>query len=228
MKKRLLDLFLAMLLIAISLPFGASAADGGTVTPVVIDNAPIQACQPFDCATDVINGDDYFYTTSSGTPAVFSAYNIDDREVVARHELTGTNTCWKHIVDSNHNVYLMSDITLFRYDPFQDTMTNLGKVWRTESRSFVLTKDENDNIYIGTYPGGKVIKYDPVKDEYSDLGTVEPGSKYVRSLAYHNGYLYAGVKGDGLLGKFYKINASNPSEKIYYPFPDNTVVDPNY
>lgn len=235
MKKRLLVLFLVMALItSIYLPTGASAAaDGGTVTPVVIDNSPVQSCQPLDCAVDVINGDDYLYTTSSGIPAVFIVYNIDDRKVVASHKLTGlttwnTNACWKHIIDSNHNVYLLCDITLFKYDPFQDTMTNLGAVWPGETRSFVIDKDENDNIYIGTYPGGKIIKYDPVQNEYSDLGTVEPGSKYVRSLVYHNGYLYAGVKGDGLTGKFYKINADNPSEKVYYPLPDNTVVDPDY
>ena len=70
------------------------------------------------------------------------------------------------------------------------------------------TTDEEGNVYIGTYKEGegKIFKYDVSLNKFVDFGKIddEGDSSYVRSLAYYDGYIYAGL---GVTGSVYKINA---------------------
>ncbi len=164
-------------------------------------------------AFDVIDSDDIMYTTVSGAKAVFNAYNITDEVLIGSHTLENAGNSWCHIVNPvDKMVYIIGSGCLFRYDPSSDTMTDLGDFSATEGASFIGTCDENGNIYIGTTTNAKIIKYDIETESFSDEGSVLSGATYVRSLNYLDGYLYCGIKGDGVVA-FYKVNVEDFSDK---------------
>lgn len=180
----------------------------------------IETCQPLDSVVEEIDGVDYLFSSSTGSPAVFNIYNLDAQQYIKSYELTDSSSPWIHVKDSKGKIYIAADAYVYSYDPYSDQFESLGKCLSTESATFVMTIDENDNLYIGTYPSAKIVKYDSVQKEFIDLGTVEKGANYVRSIAYHNGYLYCGTFGNGA-PKFIRMNPNNPEEKKEFPVPAN-------
>lgn len=79
-----------------------------------------------------------------------------------------------------------------------------------------VAEGDNGDIYFGTYRsggGGTIIKYNVKTKKVTDLGIVDNTAKYVRSIAYDNGKIYAGMgTGKGRNG-IVEIDAKNPSRK---------------
>ncbi|MBE7021197.1 MAG: hypothetical protein E7411_07180 [Ruminococcaceae bacterium] len=179
---------------------------------------PIKSVHTLNAAFTAYKGTNYVITTVSGVPAILNIYDLDSHRVKASFELQDSLNCWNHIVNTDGNVYLVSAGVLFRYKFDDNTLKNYGRLFE-ERECFVADNDDKGNIYIGSSPGGKVIKYDIRKDTVEDMGQVIPGATYVRSLSYHNGYIYCGVKGDSIL-KFIKINISDFSDKKEISLPE--------
>lgn len=162
------------------------------------------------------NGRDVGYTTANG--GVFSAIDVVDNEVLFTEKLEGISTVWSHSIASDGTVYIAglgedSKGTLWSYSPENKSVTKHG-VPDDSHQFWSSTTDDSGNVYVGTYKEeeGKIFKYDPDEDEFTDFGKVdtEGDSSYVRSLAYHDGYLYAGL---GVTGSVYKIDVDKPMEK---------------
>jgi streptogramin lyase len=165
------------------------------------------------------NGEPYIYTTANGAPAVFSVVRADTGERVASFPLDQAGYSWGTIVAPNGDVYIATQRNgyLYRYRPSTNRLENVGKPIPTETHLYRVTADEQGNIYGGTYPNGKVFKYNPATGTYTDYGQLAPEEKYVRSIAYGNGKVYAGT---GVVkAQLFEINAVS-GEKKPIPLPE--------
>ncbi len=179
---------------------------------------PLWAVQPQEACFGMENGENMMYTTTAGVDAVFNVYNLDKKELVFSQKMPNCSKIWQHIRDSKGRIYMAEHEDLWCYDPSNRTLRNLGKYSDTESYSFTATIDEQDRLYIGTYPNAKVICYDPQTEKFIDLGQVDPKASYVRSIAVHKGYIYAGTFGTPP-GRLVRINMENPSEQVIFDVP---------
>lgn len=181
---------------------------------------PIELFSSKDCVFDTIDNQNIMYAVTDGDPAILNVYNIDEKKLRGTYELPGETAVWTHIIDSKHRVYMIGSFKLYRYDPKSDKLDNLGRYSETETASFVMTKDEEDNLYIGTFPNAKIIKFDSKEEKFIDLGRVDEKSQYVRSIVYHKGYLYAGIFSKRP-GKLCKIDLKDISNKEFFEVPRN-------
>ena len=175
---------------------------------------PIGNSQMLDSAYGIEDGYNMMYTTVSGNPAVFVVYNIDLNRVERSFNYNGAlNECTSHGIDASGNVYTVSDkdCTLYRYSPSNKKFTMLGSV-EGETAAYHISIDENQNVYFGTFPNAKIIKYDVQRTAFHDYGTIFPGESYVHSQIYHNGYIYAG--GSAASSSFARLNASTGAVQL--------------
>ncbi|MGZ9587367.1 dockerin type I domain-containing protein [Paenibacillus marinisediminis] len=193
----------------------AGNVEAGTASPTFgqpVDlGSPIQQISIFDSAYNQVDGKDYLYTTVSGKPAMFNVINLNTYEIVQSLPLTDSEQVWVHEADSYGNVYIGSTSNyLYRYDSATGVLEELGMPIPEKEQIWSMTIDEKGNVYGGTYPGGKVFKYDPVLKQFTNFGSAVEGQKYVRSLAYYDGYVYAGT---GTTGHLIKIDPNDGSKK---------------
>jgi len=194
---------------------------GNEYLPKVYIDSPLPSAQVLHAVFSEVNGDDYMFTTSSGTPAVLNVYNLDKNELVAVHKLPGTKNIWFHLINTDGNLYICSKGYFFRYNPYTDELKQYGFVCDSSlSDTFVFDNDEDGNIYIGCCGSGNILKYNIATDDFTDFGMVYPNTVYVRSISYCNGYIYAGIKGDDFV-KLVRVNRNDPSDKEELPLPEN-------
>ncbi|RAV17423.1 cohesin domain-containing protein [Paenibacillus contaminans] len=200
-------------------------ADGpGSPNSKIIDGPeflgePLTQTLLLNTALGTEDGHNMLYTTMSGKPdAKFIVYNLDTHTAERTFELPGVKNSWSHKIDSKGNVYMLPHgyVRVYQYSPVTKQIKQSGLV-PGETATYGLNIDENDNVYFGTFPSAKVIKYNPVTDEMTDFGTIFPGQKYVMSMVYHEGFLYAG--GQDQNSMFVKINVET-GEKTPIPNPN--------
>ena len=169
--------------------------------------APIEQAETVSSVVGMEDGANMLYTTVSGTTPKFVAVNLDAKEVARTFELSDCNSVWTHAIDKQGNVYMASQggSYLFCYSPVTKQVENLGRV-PGQGACYDLCFDETGNLYMGVYPGGTVVKYDVAAGTFYTYAKPREDNEYIRSLAYYDGYLYAGTYGNG--GYLYKINAA--------------------
>lgn len=162
------------------------------------------------------NGRTIGYTTANG--GTFNAVDVVDNKVIFTDVIPDISSVWSHTIASDGRVYIAalgpeSAGTLWRYSPEDEALDKVG-VPDASHQFWSSTADDEGNVYIGTYKEGegKIFKYEASSDTFIDFGKIDSigDSSYVRSLAYHDGYIYAGL---GVTGSVYKINANDPSDK---------------
>ena len=186
---------------------------------------PIVSEHTLNAAFNNYNGRNYICTTVSGAPPKLNIYNLDEDKVEASFDLYGALNSWNHKINADGNLYVVACGQFYRYDFSLNEFKDYGKI-NGSTECFVMDNDEDGNIYMGSCPNGNIYKYDIKEDKIYDLGNITPEAVYVRSLSYHNGYLYCGVKGEDFL-EFYKINSNNPNEKKVIPVPSDFEYYPN-
>ncbi|UNK17346.1 dockerin type I domain-containing protein [Paenibacillus sp. N3/727] len=181
----------------------AEASNTDTTFGQPVDlGSPIQQISIFDSAYNKVNGNDYMYTTVSGTPAVLNVINLSTYEIVDTLPLKGSAQAWVHKADKNGSVYVGSTSNiLYRYDSSSGKIEELGTPIPGEGGIWSMTLDDDGNVYGGTFPGGKIFKYDVTQKQFINFGSAVEGQQYVRSMAYHNGSIYAGTGSTGHLIK---------------------------
>ncbi len=202
-----------------------AAAFGKSYLPEENLGSMLQAAQLQNCVVDNYNGVNYLYTTSAGNPAVFHVINLDTKKVELTQQVTGGTKVWRHALDSKGCVYILANSKLHCYDPATKAVTDLGRYHTVEKDAFTLCVDDDDNVYIGTSNNAKVIKYDPVQKTFTDMGTMLEGMKYVRTISYHDGWLYCGVYATNP-GKMVRMELANPSNKEVYEAPSSDLYTP--
>lgn len=154
---------------------------------------PILSTKTIHCVVTQEEGRPVLCTTVSGSPAKFNVFDLESNSVLHSFDVPKGGTFWVHGVDSHGDVYFAGYVrtTLYRYSVQNKTVTEIGPLFG-EQGATALTFDDEDNVYIGTFPGAKLIKYDRASGQLVDLGNVLPGEQYLKSLAFHNGFLYGG------------------------------------
>lgn len=226
--KRILALCCIFCFLCNLLPQGAVANEDGInkyFLPEINLGSPLETAQPQHCLVDTVNGVNYMYTTSAGSPAVFNVINLDEKKVEGFYQLPGCSKVWKHVKDSKGRIYIIDFKLLFCYDPAEKKITNYGRYNETETAAFSLCVDEEDNVYIGTYPNAKIIKFDPITATFEDWGTILEGMQYIRNITYHKGYLYCGVYSTNP-GKMVRVEVKNPKNKKVFEAPPSSLYTP--
>ncbi|HVK04350.1 MAG TPA: PQQ-binding-like beta-propeller repeat protein, partial [Armatimonadaceae bacterium] len=127
---------------------------------------------------------------SSGDPEL-NVVDLRTNRLLRSFTLKEAASCWGGAVTPDGRVYLLTFTRLYRYDPKTKRVDDLGVPVAGEKAFWTLSQDEKGRVYGGTYPGGKVFRFDPATGQYRVLGDV--GQEYVRSTAYYRGTLYAGT-----------------------------------
>lgn len=148
------------------------------------------------------------YATAKGSPSVLNVIDIDDYKVLRTLPLAGVSETWSHDVAPNGDLYIATaggGARLWRYSPATQSAAVVA-TFTGESFAWCADIDANGNVYVGTYPGGKVYKYNPSNSQIQDFGRMigTASQEYVRSIAYNNGFVYAGTAHDQIV----KLNVS--------------------
>ncbi|WP_409346143.1 Ig-like domain-containing protein [Paenibacillus sp. MBLB4367] len=164
----------------------------------------------FDGEAGVEDGHNVMYTTVKGIPPLLHVVDLDDYRLIRSVPLEGGGEVWNHAIAPDGTVYITSAGQLWSYSPVtkqaQKVFTFAG-----ESTFWCLAIDERGNVYVGTGPGGKILKYDPVTKQSRDYGRLvtDINQVYVRAIDYSNGYIYAGTSNS----KVYRLNVET-GEKV--------------
>jgi hypothetical protein len=183
----------------------------------------VQSVAALDSAYGTEDGARVMYTTTSGTPAAFNVVDLVQNKLLRSFPLPGVGGSWSHTVDASGNVYISGTGKLFRYSPQSKTVTDLGAVLPGAREVYGLSTDGAGNVYGGIYPDARVFQYNVSTGTFRDYGSVKPGQDYVRSLAYANGSVYAGIGSTGSLIKMDPVTGA----KTTIPFPQSTEYDAN-
>ena len=225
--KRIITLIITLALVLSVMPYSffVSAEDGKLVDflPKVYVDSPLPSAQALHALYAEVDGKDYMFTSSSGTPAVLNVYNLDDNKLVATHKLKGTKNIWFHLMNVDGNVYIASKGYFFKYNPRTDELKEYGYIAATENIGdiYVYDHDEEGNIYMGCCGDGEIIKFNIATDDFTYMGKVAPEyDDYIRTISYVNGNIYCGIKADNYVG-FYRINVSNPTDREEIKLPEN-------
>ena len=201
---------------AAAVPQTASARVDKTFSEPIDLGHPIVNVAIYDASFGIEDGRPVMYTTASGTPAIFQVVDLLGREVLRTFPLDGSESSWSHVTLPDGTVYIGGSGgsgPLYQYSPETKQLRKLGHIG--ENVAYDLSYDEQGRIYFGTYPNAKVGRYDPATGEFRDYGTMAPGQSYVRSTAYLDGYLYAGI---GIEGSVVKLNVeTGEKETIELP-----------
>lgn len=167
----------------------------------------------FDGAVGQQDGRNVMYTTVNGTPSVFNVIDLENYKLIDSFVLEGVNQTWVHEVAKDGTAYIGTNgdkPTLWVYSPVKKQVEKLVTL-DGESSIWSLITDENNNVYAGTFPGGKVYRYNPTTKDLKDFGRMlgDAAQEYVRSIAYDNGFIYAGTEKK----KIIKLNV-NTGEKV--------------
>lgn len=155
--------------------------------------APLSSTQVIHGIVTRQQGRPVLCSTVSGDPAKFNVFDLESEKVLRSFDIPKGKTFWIHGADSRGDVYFAGYVhaTLYRYSVETGEVSDLGPLFG-EQAACSIAFDEEDNVYIGTYPNAKIIKYDRAAARLVDLGTKIPGEKYFKSMVYHGGHLYGG------------------------------------
>ncbi|GIP38725.1 hypothetical protein J31TS4_20050 [Paenibacillus sp. J31TS4] len=227
-RKPLAILAAAAIAVTVALPLLPARAEAAASVPRSFD-APeelgtmVTTPNTLHSEYGVEDGRDVLYTTVTGTssdPAIFSVIDLKSYKLLREFSLAGGGQSWGHILDSKGNVYIASGPRLFVYSPAAKQVTSLGAV-PGAGTLYNLTVDENDVVYGGAYPTGKVFKYDPSTRSITNYEPYTPGAGYAKTIEYYKGELYVG---EGSIGALYKMNPAT-GQKTGIPLPKNDVFD---
>jgi len=217
-------LLTAALLLSVLYVPKARAQMGNTYGAPVEVATPIKSASSiaiYDSVVGVEDGANVMYTSLAGDPAQFVVIDLDSYQVLRTLPLPEGKDVWSHVIAPDGSVYAASSGgRLYRYSPATKAIEPLGIIRAGETAIYGLSVDEAGNVYGGTYPNAIVWKYDPATKQFSDYGRMSETANYVRSLAYHDGSLYAGL---GTQGKLVKLDAATGA-KTDIPLPTVTGV----
>jgi streptogramin lyase len=136
------------------------------------------------------------WNVSTGKPAYLNAIDPATGEQLVSAPLTGADGGWA-VTATADGVYAGTygpTPHLYRWQAGAgDVAENLGLPLAGQTFIWSLTSDPDGMVWGGTFPGGKVFRFDPATKSYTDFGQMIAGQTYVRSIACANGKVYAGT-----------------------------------
>jgi hypothetical protein len=94
------------------------------------------------------------------------------------------------------NVYLgtLAHAHFLKVNREQGKLIDLGRPSESEEYIWDVTFGSDKKLYGATYPGCKLVSYDPATGHLEDLGSLDPSEQYGRWIAADNdGFIYVGI-----------------------------------
>ncbi|WP_333811968.1 hypothetical protein, partial [Timonella senegalensis] len=225
---------LSLLLAAFAPAHGAPAGEagqggreiGGYTFQEEVDFGPqVMAPRVQDFAFGTFNGKQVAYTATASDGSLVNMIDVETNTVIQTALMDSVNAVWKIELAPNGKVYIAAignepvtnDLRgeFWIYDPATNEAEFIDVIEGSQS-TWSLAVDENSNAYIGTYGvqegkhrAGEVVKYDAATGEFTHFGRID-NNDYVRSIEYHDGYVYAGT---GSVGSVVKIDVNDPTKR---------------
>ncbi|MBD1380482.1 hypothetical protein [Metabacillus arenae] len=189
----------------------ANAAKKNKLEQIVFGQ-PEELTAPLDDSISIFNGavgkedgHHVMYTTTKGFPAKLNVLDLNDYKLLRTIDLEGAENTWAHEVLPNGDLYIATiggGAKLWKYSPVTKKAAVVAS-FPGETFPFSITSDSAGNVYVGTYPSGKVFQYKPESNEVIDYGRMigEISQEYIRSLAIVNETIYSGT-GHGKIIKY--------------------------
>ncbi|WP_053598364.1 FIMAH domain-containing protein [Bacillus sp. FJAT-18017] len=151
----------------------------------------------FNGAVGKEDGKNVMFTTTRGTPAKLNVVDLDTNKLLRVIDLTNSENTWAHEVTVDGDLYIATSgggAKLWKYSPVTK-QASVVATFAGQSDPFSITSDPDGNVYVGTYPSGKVFQYNPDTNKVTDFGQMNPEytQEHIRSLAYIDGNIYAGT-----------------------------------
>ncbi|MFJ7936681.1 FIMAH domain-containing protein [Sporosarcina sp. NPDC096371] len=222
--KKIGSAILALVLMLSLLPI-TSLADTGETVIKKLNNRGFKEIEELGVAASDVSlltgmfgkedGRDVVYTTANG--GKFNVVDLKDNTLIYAAQLGDISQVWTHAVAPDGTVYIsglgVGNVgELWSYSPTKKSVEKIG-IPAAGQQLWSSTTDEAGNLYMGTYEekNGSIFKYDVSTKKFISYGKIDDGEgSYVRSLAYHDGYLYAGL---GVDGKVYQINVETKEKE---------------
>ncbi|MPV36461.1 carbohydrate binding domain-containing protein [Georgenia subflava] len=143
--------------------------------------------------TENAEGRDIGLVVAGGSPSRFSAVDIVTGELLMSQTIEASTLTWAYATTPDRSVYVAtSSGEVYVFDPDALTLTLIADKPFGERYFWEGQSNDAGEVFFATYPGGKVVSYDPAADEWHDHGVVVEGNSYVRSIAVDGDYVYAG------------------------------------
>ncbi|MGC0273922.1 FIMAH domain-containing protein [Pseudactinotalea sp. Z1739] len=143
--------------------------------------------------TQDANGRNIGLVVAGGSPSQFSAVDILTGELLTTEVVEGSTLTWAYATAPDRRVYVAtSSGQVYVFDPDDLSFEQFAAQPLGETYFWDADTDEDGTVYFGTYPGGKVLSYDPASDEWQDFGQQVEDNSYVRSIAVGDGEIFAG------------------------------------
>lgn len=206
---------------------GAAGFAGAENWPVRFDeptefSVPLREVSVQHTVVGKEEGEPVAYFTAAGNPAIFHVVALGDYRLKESYPLPGASRSWSHTIAPDGTVYIGGvgsgggSAHLYRYDPEHSSMEDLGVAIAGHNFIWALTSDETGKIYGGTWEGSHVFRYDPETAEFRDYGALDPAEDRVRTVAWHDGFLYAGT--GTINGRVWKLDpVTGEKERIELP-----------
>lgn len=153
------------------------------------------------CEFGVEDGKHMMYIVEASRPtATFFVYNLDEKKVERSIPLQAgagayTKTAWYIKKGPDGNIYILPHgyILLYRYHTVTKQLESSGTTpIAGMTAGYGLVFDEEGNIYFGTFPTPNIYQCDKDLNIVREYSNVFPGERYVMSMTYYNGKIYAG------------------------------------
>ncbi|MDG0813545.1 S-layer homology domain-containing protein [Cohnella rhizosphaerae] len=143
-------------------------------------------------------GGELYFAVSGSTdnPASFYAVNATNGDILFTQKVPGITHLYAIVQGSDGRIYFSgtNDGILYRYDPQEKKMTNLGA---NPSDKWVwdLAASADGKIYGATTGSAKVFEYDIASGAFTDLGPirVNDAQTYARGIAVTDRYVYVAL-----------------------------------
>ncbi|MCP9972932.1 outer membrane protein assembly factor BamB family protein [Streptomyces somaliensis] len=140
------------------------------------------------------SGRQALWSASTGKPARLNAMDPTTGDLLVSAPLTGADGAWA-VTAAPSGVYAgtYGNAHLYRWTPGSgDTVEDLGLPVAGQTFIWCLATDADGRVWGGTFPGGRVFRFDPATRAFTDFGQAVPGQTYVRSIACYGDRVYSG------------------------------------
>ncbi|WP_147915930.1 carbohydrate binding domain-containing protein [Ruania zhangjianzhongii] len=143
--------------------------------------------------TEDAQGRDIGLVVAGGSPSQFSAVDLITGERLMTETIEGSTLTWAYATTPDRMVYLATASgQVYRFDPDALTLTQIADQPLGETYFWEAGVNADGDLFFATYPGGKLLGYQPETDTWQDYGTLVEGNSYARSLAVAGDDVYVG------------------------------------
>lgn len=143
--------------------------------------------------TEDAEGRDIGLVVAGGSPSQFSAVDLITGERLMTETIEGSTLTWAYATTPDRLVYLATASgQVYRFDPDALTLTQIADQPLGESYFWEAGANADGDVFFASYPGGKLLGYEPETDTWRDYGTLVEGNSYARSLAVAGDDAYVG------------------------------------